>query len=138
MKRVVFMSRATAATWQPASGAVLVSVYDKSEEAFVPQSGWAAILRLRFHDTDGSVLGLEVFSPEQAQALLAFVKAHAEASELVVHCQMGQSRSAGIALYFAEREGLPCFRESQQVNAATWNGYSRFVYGRLLAQDSAD
>ena len=131
MDRVIFLPRAIAAQWRPKPGSVLVSIHDRSEEPLKPQPGWTDTLWLRFHDTDGQLMGLEVFDTDHAQRLLTFVKQHVDAPELVVHCQMGQSRSAAVALYFAEREGVPCFKEQTPVSFANWNQYNRKVYAVL-------
>lgn len=137
MRRVRFLSRRAAAALQPAPGAVLISIHDRSEPPLAPRAGWADVLVQRFHDTDGSLMGLEVFSNEQARELLSFARTHQGCSELVVHCQQGRSRSAAIALFFAEKYGLPCHQEKTPVTRATWTAFNRMVYERLKLVDRA-
>lgn len=131
MQKVFFLPRVVAARWHPNPESVLISIHDRSEEQLSPQPGWENVLYLRFHDTDGQQMGLEVFSPQQAQAVLDFVDQHQNCSELVVHCAMGQSRSAAIALFVSEVQGIPCFKEQTPVTAMTWRSYNRKVYSTL-------
>lgn len=137
MNAIRFLPRVAAGAYRPQAGSVLISIHDISEPPLQPQPGWAAVHYQRFHDTDGGQAGLELFSAEQARAILAFAAEHAQAPELVVHCQMGQSRSAAVALYLAERYGVPCFKEHTLVTWQNWKVYNRFVYRRLLTVDNA-
>jgi predicted protein tyrosine phosphatase len=137
VKHVRFLSRRQAAETRPRAGAVLISVHDRSEPPLTPLAGWSDILVQRFHDTDGSLMGLEVFSNEQARELLSFVQAHHDCSELVVHCQQGSSRSAAIALFFAEKYGVPCHQVKKPVTRATWKFFNRMVYERLKMVEKA-
>lgn len=138
MRHIRFLPRRVAAAYRPEPGAVLISIHDRSEEPLTPQEGWAAVLVQRFHDTDGEQLGLEVFSDEQARALLAFVASHENCAELVVHCSLGQSRSAAVALYLSEKYDVPCYKEQARVTWENWRIYNRFVYRRLHTADQAE
>jgi predicted protein tyrosine phosphatase len=137
MKHIRFLPRTVAAAYRPEPGAVLISVHDRSEPPLTPQEGWADVLVHRFHDTDGDLMGLEVFSEAQARELLAFVERHQDCPELVVHCSLGQSRSAAIAIYLSEKYDVPCFKEQVQVTWETWKLYNRLVYRRLHNADLA-
>lgn len=136
MKHIRFLPRAVAAAYCPVPGAVLISIHDRSEPPLAPQPGWRDVLVQRFHDTDGESLGLEVFSDAQARELLAFAERHQDCSELVVHCSLGQSRSAGVAIYLAEKYGVTCFKERVPVTWETWKLYNRLVYRRLHNADN--
>ena len=135
MHQIRFVPRKMAAAHTPVPGAVLISIHDRSEPPLTPLEGWADVLTLRFHDTDGSQMGLEVFSDAQAREVLQFVDAHRDCPEVVVHCQMGQSRSAAIALYLSEKYRSPCFKEQSPVTKASWLFYNRLVYFRMLDID---
>lgn len=137
MQRIRFLSRRQAAELQPAPGNVLISIHDRSEPALTPRTGWARVLVQRFHDTDGSLMGLEIFSNEQALELLAFVRENQDCPELTVHCQQGSSRSAAIALFFAEKFKVPCYQEKRLVTRDSWKFYNRMVYERLRMVDHA-
>lgn len=100
-----------------------------------PTPGWRAVLPLRFHDTDGQQMGLEVFTTEQAAQILLFAQANQDADELVVHCSMGHSRSAAVAIFLSEKFNVPCLKEQRQVNWESWPGYNRLVYRTLRITD---
>lgn len=136
MQQIRFLPRAVAAQYRPAPGAVLISIHDRSEPPLTPQAGWADVLIQRFHDTDGETSGLEVFSEDQARELLAFVERHQDCNELVVHCSLGQSRSAGVAIYLSEKYGVPCYKEQVRVTWESWKIYNRLVYRRLHSADN--
>jgi predicted protein tyrosine phosphatase len=136
MQHIRFLPRMVAAVYRPVPGAVLISIHDRSEEPLTPQEGWAAVLVQRFHDTDGEQLGLEVFSDAQARELLDFVEREQRCTELVVHCSLGQSRSAAVALYLSEKYGVPCFKEQVRVTWEKWRIYNRLVYRRLHNADN--
>lgn len=135
MKKIRFLPRVVAGAYKPPAGSVLISIYDRSEAPLTPQEGWDAVLYQRFHDTDGTIMGLEIFSAEQAQEVLDFVSKHSACDELIVHCQMGQSRSAGIALYLAEKYEVPCFKENTPVTWENWKVYNKLVYRKLMNAD---
>lgn len=137
MQRIRFFPRTVAGAYKPAPGAVLISIHDRSEPALTPQPGWDAVLVQRFHDTDGTLMGLEVFNDAQATEILQFAEAHRSCNELIVHCQMGQSRSAAVALYLAEKYGVPCFKEGLRVTWENWKVYNKLVYRTLMNVDTA-
>lgn len=138
MKQVRFLSRRATADLQPQPGAVLISIHDRSEPPLTPRAGWAAVLVQRFHDTDGSLMGLEVFSNDQAREVLAFAQQHQGCPELTIHCQQGSSRSAALALFLSEKYGVPCYQEKTPVTRATWNFYNRMVYERTKMVDTSE
>jgi predicted protein tyrosine phosphatase len=138
MKCVRFLPRQVAARYKPLPGSALISIHDCSESPLSPQDGWAGILTLRFHDTDGQTLGLEVFNAQQARAILDFAQENAGCEELVVHCQMGHSRSAAVAIYLAEKYRAPCFKESRPVTWESWTVYNKQVYRQLHTVDRED
>jgi predicted protein tyrosine phosphatase len=114
----------------PPPGAILISVYDRSEEPLSAHPGWADVLKLRFHDTDGSQMGLEVFSSEHAAAVLQFLQRHPHCSEIFVHCAAGQSRSAAIAMFIGEAFGLPIYKQNLPL-PSSYALYNRKVYRTL-------
>lgn len=135
MNRISFLPRNVAEKYNPAPGSVLISIHDLSDPPMLAQPGWQEVLVLRFHDTDGQQSGLEVFAPEHARSILAFAERHKDASELVVHCQMGYSRSAAVAIYLAEKYGVPCFKEQRPVCWENWKVYNKLVYRALHTAD---
>ena len=59
---------------QPTGNDVMVSIHDRSQEPASLQKGWNAVLRLSFHDTDVAKPGYDLFSPEQAHQVMAFIE----------------------------------------------------------------
>lgn len=136
MKKITFLPRALAAQYRPAPNFVLISIHDKSEPELSPQAGWGAVLYQRFHDTDGQCMGLELFTPDHANAILTFTDQHSQCDELVVHCQMGQSRSAAVALYLSEKYNVPCYKVGTRVDWSSIKMYNRLVYRVLHRVDT--
>ncbi len=129
IRRVTFMSRRKAEALLPGVPSAIISIYDVSEQPAEFQRGWLGVLYLRFHDTDGGQMGLETYNRVYAAKALAFVMEHGGTAEhLVVRCNAGQSRSAGMALMLSEALRVPCFKESLPVNAEKYNAYNRLVY----------
>lgn len=132
--RVVFVSRADAARYAPGPESVLISINNPDEALLEPQPGWREVLFLRMHDVDTPAPGLQVFSTEQAQQVLALVSRHRKtAQEFVLHCQAGMSRSGGMAVFLSEYLGVPCFKAQAPVTGLSWPLYNRKVY-RTMAQ----
>ena len=78
--------------------AVVISIstpFDRHSEKIYPSpyNKIVAVLPLLFDDVDG---GKDCMTAEDAQKIAAFVKRH-EGKKIIVHCDAGVSRSAGIA-----------------------------------------
>lgn len=137
MKKITFIPRHIAANWIPTVKSVLVSIYDKEDGPLLVSDQWADVLSLQFDDIDetGGNADLVLFSEEQAQEILEFVFNYAnpeeQCEELVVHCGLGQSRSAAVALFFAEVCEVPCFKEQLKVTASSYQLYNKKIYSTL-------
>jgi predicted protein tyrosine phosphatase len=136
MKKVTFLSRKQAVALTPPPGSVIISVHDRSESPAPLQDGWAARLTLEFHDTDGLSLGLTAFDSGMAAQVWAFAQEHEGSPDLFVHCEMGVSRSAAIALAVALRYNVPCYREATEVTPASHPWLNKQVF-RLLQDQVA-
>jgi predicted protein tyrosine phosphatase len=68
-----------------------IDFYEKAFKAFNES------IRLEFWDTEDNVPGYPTISKEQAQELVDFILKNAN-KKFVIHCDAGQSRSAGVAL----------------------------------------
>lgn len=127
IEKVVFLPRVIAQRLRPGAGAVLISIVD---EPVALQSGWKDVLTLRFDDVDTEQEGMQLFDAAIAAQVLAFADRHQDSQdsiELVVHCTAGQSRSAAVALFLAERFGVQCWKEGRRVDWR-WPNYNRLVY----------
>lgn len=136
MHNVTFLSRALAAKHTPVEGSVLISIHDKSEPQFVPGDGWTDVLYLSFHDMDVDTLGLDMFSVDQARQILDFADRHQRSPQIVVHCQMGQSRSGAVAMFLSEKYGVPCFKQTTPVSYLNYKIYNKLVYRVLHNVDN--
>lgn len=101
-------------------------------------AAWSKILRLEFHDADGSgrsidsrIAGvvdknqLSLFTEVQAVEILQFLRTHQdEHTHAIVHCEGGISRSAAVSKFIAQIYNLE-FPEGYSL-------YNRHVYSTLL------
>lgn len=116
---VVFTSRYAAEQLSPNTNGCVISVTDPHRPPASINEGWRDILRLQFHDLvrvddwpgDDLLPGpCIIFSDTHAEQVIAFLD-HWHLLEdgptrLIVHCEMGVSRSAAIARFAAQRFGL--------------------------------
>lgn len=76
---------------------IFISITDVNEPDNNLKTDWTnclGILRLKFEDVD---FGWDdCITPEQGSQIVDFVNSHPEAEQIVVHCEAGVSRSAGV------------------------------------------
>ncbi len=132
--RVTFMSRAQARALRPMAGSAIISINSVSETIAELQPGWAARLTLVFDDSDDRRSGLRCFTLDMARQVLDFMREQQSAQKfLYVHCTMGSSRSAAVAIALSEVFNLACFKEGVgRTNASRWPHYNRLVYRMLI------
>jgi len=104
-KIVDYYPRYIIESMQPPKKAVLISIRDKGQEDAKIDDKWDAVLRLTFDDAD---ISGDLFDCNQAQEVINFVEKYVEHS-VYVHCHYGVSRSAAVALFIAEDQGLLLF-----------------------------
>lgn len=63
------------------------------------------VIRLFFDDIRFSIFGYTMFTHEQAAEIIEFLEKMKGASELYIHCAMGQSRSVAVGEFAAEMFG---------------------------------
>jgi predicted protein tyrosine phosphatase len=89
--------------------------------------GFAAVLRLAFHDIESAMAPEDVmFAPEHAAAVLTFVAGWRHAERIVVHCHAGVSRSPGIALGLCDVLSHPAMAALERAHPQ-WNRWVREV-----------
>lgn len=91
---------------------------------------WKDILRLEFHDADphkdSDSNEYKVFSVVEAVSILKFLKLHEDSIEdVIVHCEAGISRSAGVSKFIAELYKLK-FPQNYSV-------YNKHVFSTLMS-----
>lgn len=133
LDRVIFLSRSQACAMQPLRGFIIISIHDAKESPAPLKPDWSARLTLTFEDTSNPGSGLRCFDRAMAAQVLDFVQEHRGSQrELYVHCRMGVSRSAALALALSEIHGLRCFKHGLgPVQTAHWSHYNPFVYRTL-------
>jgi predicted protein tyrosine phosphatase len=132
LNRITFVSRSIAQGIRPGPAKALISIHDKADGPMKGRGEWDRRLTLEFSDESGASA-----SGAQAKAVLDFaaeVVPHVE--EIIVHCLYGQSRSAAVALFLAEKYGVPLY-QYRTLLEERYKYYNRTVYQRLLEQESA-
>ena len=120
------LSREAAERHDPDGFEICISITDPAAPPAQLSTGFAAVLRLAFSDiveiqTPEDVL----FAPDHAEAVLEFVEQWRHADRLVVHCQVGMSRSPAVALGLCDRFGWPV--ASLEERYPSWNRWVRQV-----------
>lgn len=118
----------------------IISIHDSSEAPASLNPDWKDKLVLCFHDADPNRgLGMTLFNQDHAERVLNFVekvmedsKDQQEKEEIVVHCQMGVSRSAAIAMMISEVMGIKCKMKEKPVTFETYKNYNKHVYRVLI------
>ena len=108
-QRVLVLSASQAAQ-QPASRqAAVISIRGAQDREIPLSSKYRGVLRLVFEDLSEVDDGHEAdtISEAQAAAVARFVREHADARTLIVHCQMGISRSRSMAAAICDVERKP-------------------------------
>jgi predicted protein tyrosine phosphatase len=122
MPTVLFMSRTSAAEFDPPHGAVIIAIRNP-RNAPLELEGWADILHLDFHDIDAPYEDFHLFTFKQAGQLCDFVAKHRDMRMIAAHCDYGVSRSAAVALFVSR-----LLRSSLVEDVA---GHNKLVFRRL-------
>lgn len=134
MNRIHFMPRHKAVAIAPPPNCAIVSIKTPFDDEASLAAGWRAILRLSYFDTDdakdSSIVPGTVFDAEKAGQVLDFVEANIDCEELVVHCDLGVSRSAAVALVLGEVLAVPVFRWGTPVDPQ-YRLHNAYVYRTL-------
>lgn len=88
---------------------VVISIQDTHTNGFgvqfVPSNSCADVLTLLFDDIDREVEGAQLFSDEQAQQIIEFIRRNKAVETLLVHCYGGESRSRAVGAFAMEMLG---------------------------------
>jgi predicted protein tyrosine phosphatase len=102
----VVLSREDAERYEPSSNEICISISDPDAQPATISPRFAAVLRLYFNDvTERGEPSDILFAPEHALAITKFLDAWPSAPRVVVHCNMGVSRSPGVALGLCDLRG---------------------------------
>jgi protein-tyrosine phosphatase len=118
-KRVIFMSRNDASGYPYRSSDAIISITDTHAEppTFFRKPDDVEVLHRGFHDhvsIRSEAQGDRWCRIEDGEAIVDFVLKHKDAPTIVVHCNMGQSRSKAAALAIAECTGrlVKCYNRN--------------------------
>ena len=103
---LVVLSREDAESYEPGPNEICISISDPDAPPADVSPRFAAVLRLNFDDlTEQRASSDILFAADQARAIVEFVDVWPDADRLIVHCNMGVSRSPGIALGLCDAHG---------------------------------
>lgn len=72
---------------------------------FTTSKSCADVLTLFFDDIDKNVEGAKLFSEEQAEQIISFIRKNEAVETLLVHCYGGESRSRAVGAFAVEMLG---------------------------------
>jgi predicted protein tyrosine phosphatase len=103
---LVVLSREDAECYEPGLKEICISISDPDAEPANISAAFVAVLRLHFHDVTQRGLPSDIlFAQDQARAIVDFVDEWPDADRVMVHCNMGVSRSPGVALGLSDARG---------------------------------
>ena len=127
MPSVAFYPRAVAHRLVPEDQGVIISIHDAGQLPADLHPDWKDVLRLSFHDIDVAEDGFELFDASMAQEVMDFATRHADKPCITVHCNMGVSRSAAIALFLSEWQNRDLYQQGRRCLAIP-DSYNRTVH----------
>jgi predicted protein tyrosine phosphatase len=103
---LVVLSREDAEFYEPGPNEICISISDPDAPPADVSPRFAAVLRLHFDDVTEQRANSDIlFAADQARAIVDFVDVWPDADRVVVHCNMGVSRSPGVALGLCDARG---------------------------------
>ena len=103
---LVVLSREDAESYEPTLKEICISISDPDAEPANISAAFVAVLRLYFDDVTQQGLPSDIlFAQDQARAIDEFLDEWPDAERVMVHCNMGVSRSPGVALGLCDARG---------------------------------
>jgi predicted protein tyrosine phosphatase len=103
---LVVLSREDAEFYEPGPNEICISISDPDAPPADVSPRFAAVLRLHFDDLNERNQQSDIlFAADHARAIVEFVDVWQDADRLIVHCNMGVSRSPGVALGLCDAHG---------------------------------
>lgn len=108
-QRVVVLSASDAARWPVSRDTVVISIRGALDRQTTLSVRFRSVLRLVFEDVSETeeTADAATISAAQAADVARFVRQHADARAIVLHCQMGLSRSRSMAAAICDVESRP-------------------------------
>src|SRR5882724_6412607 len=103
---LVVLSREDAEAYEPGGREICISISDPDAEPARISPRFASVLRLSFNDITQMGEPTDIlFARDHALAIGRFMDSWPTAERVVVHCNMGVSRSPGVALGLCDLRG---------------------------------
>ena len=119
---LVVLSREEAERYEPSLKEICISISDPDAEPADVSARFVAVLRLNFDDvTQRGEPSDILFAQDHAGAITEFLDNWPDAERVMVHCNMGVSRSPGVALGLCDARGWGRFILASQL-PHTFNG----------------
>ena len=133
---MLVLSREKAEQYEPTQREICISISDPSAEPARLSPRFASVLRLWFSDVIESEDPSDIlFALEHATSISAFLDGASEVDRIVLHCNMGISRSPGVALGLCDLNGWAT-AELERKHPG-WNRLVRAVMRELAKSDKA-
>lgn len=131
-KTVTFLPRVVAQTMTVPEDTMLLSVVHSDQEIPCHSTEWDRVEWIIFDDITQPTAGLVSFDLEHAKSIISFVEdAKAKNKNIIVHCEAGMSRSAGIAKWIGDNYDFDLFLSPLGLNTIQFANMS--VYNTLDA-----
>lgn len=127
-QRVVVHSAVAAARWPASRDTVVLTIRGAKDREAALSSRYRSVLQLEFEDVSESeeTADAATISVAQATDVARFVRQHADARTLVMHCQLAISRSRSMAAAICDLQSRPYSR------TAINDGVNRAVRAALI------
>jgi predicted protein tyrosine phosphatase len=103
---LVVLSREDAEAYEPGNNEICISISDPDAEPANVSDMFEAVLRLHFDDVIESRQSSDIlFAADHARAIAEFLDKWPSAARVMVHCNMGVSRSPAVALGLCDANG---------------------------------
>lgn len=103
---LVVLSREDAEHYEPSLKEICISISDPDAEPAKVSTVFEAVLRLHFDDITETYASSDIlFASDHARAINDFLDKWPDAEKVIVHCNMGVSRSPGVALGLCDARG---------------------------------
>jgi predicted protein tyrosine phosphatase len=103
---LIVLSRDGAERYQPSLNEICISIADPDAKPARVSAQFVAVLRLHFDDvTERNQQSDILFAADHARAITDFLDRWPDAERVMVHCNMGVSRSPGVALGLCDARG---------------------------------
>lgn len=127
-QKIEFMSKMAAQCLEANNRTIVISIANSGQEP-AQLANFKDILYLNFDHIEHLMTNHIRFSNTHAQEILDFVEKHQENTEsIVIHCLMGESRSAAVALFLSKHLGVELNQDTSKHNKWVVKVLEKVVY----------